>query len=224
MELHPHPSALRIDQAVSVRAETMHMPVGSRNAAVGHHDSNLMQSFRQHSPKVPVSLRRAKIGLRIALHRMVKVRKLQRIANEEHRRVVAHQVPVALIGIELDRKTANVALRISSASLARHRREPHKHISTLAHRGKKARTCIVRYIVRNGEMSESPAPLSMHTTFRNHLTVEMRQLLHHPQILKQHRSAPSRSQRIAIILHRRTNFISQKLLLFHNQRIKVCQS
>ena len=40
---------------------------------------------------------------------MDEVGKLVRIANEEHGGVVAHHVPVAVLGVELDRDAAHIA-------------------------------------------------------------------------------------------------------------------
>jgi hypothetical protein len=56
-----------------------------------------------------------KVGARVALDRVVKVRKLERVAQKEHRRVVAHHVPVAFFRVKLDRKAANIALRVRRA-------------------------------------------------------------------------------------------------------------
>jgi len=47
---------------------------------------------------------------------VVKIRKLERIAQEKYGRVVAHEVPVSLFGVKLHRKTSNIALGISCAT------------------------------------------------------------------------------------------------------------
>ena len=52
---------------------------------------------------------------------MVKVGELQRIAQEEYRGVVAYKVPIALFGIELDGKSAYIALCIGCSALPCHR-------------------------------------------------------------------------------------------------------
>ena len=57
---------------------------------------------------------------------------LQRVAHEEHRRVVADEVPVAFLGVELDGEAADVALGVGRAALAGHRREAHEHFGLLA--------------------------------------------------------------------------------------------
>jgi len=48
---------------------------------------------------------------------MIQIRKLQRIAHKKYRRVVADQVPIALLGIKLQHKAANIALGVGRAAL-----------------------------------------------------------------------------------------------------------
>ena len=66
---------------------------------------------------------------------MVEVGKAQRIAKEEHRRVVAHDVPVALLGIKFDREAADVAFGVGRAALAGDSREAREHRRLLADLG-----------------------------------------------------------------------------------------
>jgi hypothetical protein len=49
---------------------------------------------------------------------MIEVREPQRVAEEEDRRVVADDVPVALLGIKFEGGAADVAFRIGRAALA----------------------------------------------------------------------------------------------------------
>jgi hypothetical protein len=46
-ERHPEAFILGIDEAVGVAAETMHITKRFRNAAIAHHDGDLMQGFGQ---------------------------------------------------------------------------------------------------------------------------------------------------------------------------------
>jgi hypothetical protein len=54
------------------------------------------------------------IGFRIALDHVVQVREFQRIAEEEHRCVIADDIPVTLLGVELDREAADIALGVGA--------------------------------------------------------------------------------------------------------------
>ena len=56
MILYPHPLTLRIDEAIGVRTESVHVSVGGRDASVGHHDGHLVEGFGKHRPEVPVGL------------------------------------------------------------------------------------------------------------------------------------------------------------------------
>ncbi len=118
VEFDPHPFVLVVDQAEGVAAKTVHMAVAARKAAIAHHDCDLMQRLRKQCPEVPVILTAAHARARIAFDRVVEVGKTQRIAEEEHRGVVAHQIPIAFLGVELQRETADVALSICGATLA----------------------------------------------------------------------------------------------------------
>jgi hypothetical protein len=68
----------------------------------------------------------------IALLRVHEIRKLLRILDEEYRGVVPDEVPVAFLGVELDRETAWVALRIRAAALAAHRGEADEYAARIA--------------------------------------------------------------------------------------------
>lgn len=116
VELDPVAFVAGVDEAEGVATETVHVPVGGRDAAVAHDDGDLVQRFRQRGPEVPVALRAAQVGARIALDGVVEVGELERIAQEKHRRVVAHEIPVALLGVKLHGKTTDIAFGIGSAA------------------------------------------------------------------------------------------------------------
>src|SRR5690606_29639635 len=60
-----------VDQAECMTAETMHVTVCSWDTPVAHHNRDLVQRFRQQSPKIPVIICTPQVGLRIPLHRFV---------------------------------------------------------------------------------------------------------------------------------------------------------
>ena len=55
------------------------------------------------------------IGLGMALLGMDEVGELVRVPHEEHRRVVADQIPIAFLGVELDCEATHVAFGIGCA-------------------------------------------------------------------------------------------------------------
>src|SRR6202035_3209827 len=117
-----------------VAAEQVHMAEALRDAAVRHRDGDLVQSLGQQCPEVPIVVRTAQPGARVPLDRMVEVGEAERVAEEEHRRVVADNVPIAFFGVELQRSAAYVALRVRGAALTGNGGEAHEHWRLLADR------------------------------------------------------------------------------------------
>ena len=66
-------------------------------------------------------LREVAVGL--GLHRMDEVGELDRVLDEEDRDVVADEVPVAFLGVELDREASDIARKVGGALVAGDRRE-----------------------------------------------------------------------------------------------------
>ena len=108
-------------------AITVHMTVGSRNASVAHRNGNLMKCFGQQCPEIPVIAGTTHVGTRITLHRMVQIRKLQRIAQKEYRCIISYQIPVSLFSIKFNGKSANITFCIGGSALARYRRKTDKN-------------------------------------------------------------------------------------------------
>src|SRR6195256_1473423 len=93
VELDPDALVCGIEEAVCVAAKTVHVAEAVRNAALAHHDRDLMQSLGQQRPKVPIIVGAAHPGARIAFDGVVEVGEPQRVAEEKHRRIVADDVP-----------------------------------------------------------------------------------------------------------------------------------
>jgi hypothetical protein len=193
VEFHPDALVVLVDQAEGMAAVAVHLAVVLRQAPVAHRDRDLMQRFRQQGPEVPVVVGAAHVGLGIALHRMVQVRELQRIAQEEDRRVVADHVPVAFLGIEFDGEAADVAFGVGRAALTGDGGEAGEHVGLLAHLGQELGAGVLRDVVGHREGAERARPFRMHPPLWNHLAVEMRQLLQKPHILHQQGAAGSGS-------------------------------
>src|ERR1700716_4525288 len=91
-----------------------------------------MQALRRQRPEIPHRRGRTYVGFGMALVRMDEVGKLERVAHEEHRRVVADHVPVAFLGVEPQREAAYVALSVGGAALASDGREAQECFRRLA--------------------------------------------------------------------------------------------
>src|ERR1700758_2066653 len=112
VKLHPSALVLGIDHREGVTSEAMHMPEGLWNSAVGHDDGDLMERLGKKTPEIPVILSAPQTGAGVALDRVVEVREAQRIAEEKDWCIVADDVPISVLGVELDCKSADIALRI----------------------------------------------------------------------------------------------------------------
>ena len=118
MEFDPAALIFGIDEAEGMAAETVHVAVAGRNAPVAHDDGDLVQGLGQRGPEVPVVQSAAQVGAGVAFDGMIQVGKFQRVAQEKHRGIIAHKVPVALLGVKLHGKAAYIALGIGSSPLA----------------------------------------------------------------------------------------------------------
>ena len=148
-----------------------------------------MQRLGQRGPEVPVVEGAAQIGAGVPLHGMVQVGELQGIAQEEYGRVVAHEIPVAFLGIELHREAPDIALGVGSAALAGHRGKAEEEFGLLAHFGENLRLGVAGDIVGDGEGAVSAGTLGVHAPLGYHLPVEVGELFQEPDILQQHRAA-----------------------------------
>ena len=117
----PKPSMKRNDRGIA-RSDITHITMCVDS---GHQ--------RDEVPEVVVRrlrLREPAVGL--LLHRVDEVGELDRVLDEEHRDVVADEVPVALLRVELHREAAHVAGEVGRALVAGDGREPHEHRRPLA--------------------------------------------------------------------------------------------
>ena len=108
----------------------------ARDGAVRHDPHHHVHGFGRQGDEVPEivmrGLRLGKVAVRLRLGGMDQVGKLDRVLDEEDRDVVADDVPVAFLGIELDRKAAHVARQVGRALAARHGGKAHKGRHALA--------------------------------------------------------------------------------------------
>ena len=136
VELDEHGLAVRVDQAIRVNAEALHRGVRTRDRAVAHDPQQHVGGLGHQRDEVPERVVRAgRLGhlvMRLRLDGVHQVGKLHRVLDEEDRNVVADQVPVAFVGVELDGEAADVARGVLAAAFAGHGREPDEHRRALA--------------------------------------------------------------------------------------------
>jgi hypothetical protein len=128
--------ALVVDETVRVHAEAGHRAVAARDAAVAHHPQRVVDALRHQRHEIPERVVRARrlrhAVVRLGLDRVDQIRELHRVLDEEHRDVVADEIPVAFVGIELDGEAARVAHRVGAATFAGHGGKAHEHRRLLA--------------------------------------------------------------------------------------------
>src|ERR1700751_4520732 len=101
---------------------------------------------------------------------------LHGIPDEEHWRVVADDVKVAVAGVELHGESSRVAPRVRASPFARDGRKPDEHVrlrTRLEHSG----TGKGADVARHPKYAERAATLRMRLPFRDPLAIEVGHLL-----------------------------------------------
>ena len=131
--------------------------------------------------------------VRLRLRGVDQVRELHRVLDEEDRDVVADQVPVAFVGVELHREAADVARGVGRAALAEHRREADEDRRLLAGLGEDRRA---RVLASSGSIALEVAvrrrAAGVHDALGDPLVIEVGDLLAKDEVLEQRRPAQAR--------------------------------
>ena len=139
VKLHEGRGAVVVDEAKAVDAEAFHHAQRPRKRAIRHDPHHHVHRLGRQRDEVPERvvrgrrLRKAPVGLH--LHGVDEIGELDRVLDEEDRNVVADEIPVALLGVELDGEAAHVARRVDRAGAAGHGREPGEDRRPLADLG-----------------------------------------------------------------------------------------
>ena len=157
--LHPEALAGGVDPLVGVRAEAVHLAPRLRQAAVAHEVGDLVGRLGREGPEVPLHVGVAQARARQALLRVDEVGELDRVADEEHRGVVADDVVVALGRVELQREAAHVAPGVGRALLAGDRREAQQRLGSWRPAGR-PRPGVRRDILGHLEAPNAPPPFA----------------------------------------------------------------
>ncbi len=199
---HVEQLVLIVDQAEGVAAEAVHLPVAVRRSAIRKENRHLMQRFRRKRPEIPHHCRGLQICFRIALLCVNKIAELQRVADEKYRCVVAGHVPVAFLGVKLQRKAARIAFRVGRTLFPADRREPDEGRGLFPNGVEQ----LCRRIFRDGLARAHKIPvragsLCVDHPFRNTLAVKVRHLFEQKIIFKNDRPARSHGERILVVAH-----------------------
>ncbi len=204
VELDPISFVLGVDKAEGVAAEAMHMAVAGGYTPIAHDDGNLMESLGQRRPEIPVVQGAAHIVAGIAFYSVVKVGKLERIAQEEYRRIISDKVPVAFLGVKLHRKAADITFGVGCAALAGNRGKAQEAVGLFTDLRKDFRFGVFCNVMGYSEGSISAGTFGMHTTFGDDLPVKVGQLLQKPDILQKGWAARPGGHNVLVINYRST--------------------
>ncbi|MNL39333.1 hypothetical protein D3C87_1616070 [compost metagenome] len=149
--------------------------------------------------------------MRLGFYRVHQVRELHRVLDEEDRHVVADQVPVAFVGIELDGKAAHVARGVLGPPLARHRGKAHEHRRALAFFCKQGRGGQIGQGLVALEVTVGGRAARVHDALGNALVVEVRNFFTQDEVFQQRRPAHARLERMLVVRHRHT-LVGRQLL------------
>ncbi len=132
---------------------------------------------------------------------MHQVREFHRILNEEHRDVVADQIPVALVGVELHRESAHVARSVGRASLAKDGREAHEHRGLLAYLSENCGLRVFAQLAGALEEAVCRRAAGMNDALGDALMIEVCDLLAKDEILEQGRPAQPGLEGALVVAH-----------------------
>ena len=203
VELHPDALAGGVDPLEGVGAVAVHVPPAARQAPVAEKPCELVRSFRRMGEEVPRIVGFLPVAVRIGLLRVDEVRELQRVADEEHRRVVAGEVPIAVFRVELDGEAARVAHGIGRAPGAGEGGEPREDLGALAGLREHAHPRPAGRI-RIGDFEDAigAGAHRMDDPFRYALAVEAGELLDQMLVLEQERAAGAGALAVPVVGHR----------------------
>jgi hypothetical protein len=177
-----------VGKAEGVHAKTLHGSEGAGNASIAHVPEHVVGGLGVQRHEVPervvcrLRLRDLTVGL--GLSRVNDVGKLDAVLNEEHRDVVADQVEVAFVGVELDRESAGVTHRVGRPARTQDRREPAERLRLLALAAQEAGLGDRRRGAVGLEHSVRRGTTGVHDAFGDALVVEVRDLLPQVEVLE----------------------------------------
>ena len=176
----------------------VHVAPGARRAAIAHQVDHLMGRLGRERPEVPLHVVAAHAGVGQTQLRVDEVGEFHRVTHEEDRRVVADDVVVALLGVELDGDAAHVAVRVGGALVGGHDREAQEQRRALANFVEEGGLGPLGNVGGHLEVAEGAAALDVVHAIGDALADEVGQLLVQVPILQQIGAAGADCKRVFI--------------------------
>lgn len=135
MKLAINRLTLGVSQFEGMRSITIHMPMSLRSSTIRKQERNLMSRLLSQSDEVPKHIRILQVSHRVPLLGVDETWKEDGIPDKEDGRVVADQIPVSIVGVELDSKAARITSSVSRSGLTADCTEANGKRSLLSHSG-----------------------------------------------------------------------------------------
>ena len=116
-------------------AITIHKSISIGCTTITEKYHHLMNCLWNETEKVPDSIRIFAIIFWIAFLGVNEIRKLNRISDEEHRSIIAHEIIVPFLGVKLDCIASWISLSVSSPTLTSYGTKPKEDWSLLSNFG-----------------------------------------------------------------------------------------
>ena len=189
VELDEGRLAVGIDQPEGMDAEAFHEAERARDRAVRHDPHDHVHALGRQRDEVPeIVVRRLRLreaAVRLLLGGVDQVGELDRILDEEDRDVVADQVPVAFLGVELDREAAHVAREVRRALAAGDGREADEDLGLLALALEQVGAGDIGQQLVGLEVAVRPEAPRVHHPLRDALVIEVEDLLAEVEVFEQ---------------------------------------
>ena len=140
--------------------------------------------------------------VRLGLGGVHQIRKLHRVLDEEDRDVVADEIPVAFVRVELHGEAAHVSRRVGRAALAEHRREAHEDRRLLADLGEQRGAGVLLQGLRALEVAMRRRPARVNDPLGDPFVVEVGDLLAEDEVFEQRRPAQAGLEGVLIVRDR----------------------
>ncbi len=195
--------ALRVDHAEGVDAEPLHEAEGPGDRAVRHDPHDHVHALGHQGDEVPevvmrgLGLGEASVGL--LLGGVDQVGELDRVLDEEHGDVVADDVPVALLRVELHREAAHVASEVGGALIAGDGGEADERLGLFSGALEDVGAGDVGEGLVGLEIAVSAVAAGVDHPLGDALVVEVEDLFAEGLILDQKRAAGAGAQRVLVV-------------------------
>ena len=205
VEAHEAGFAFFVHHAEGVDAEAFHGAVRARYAPVAHGPHHVMQGLGLERHVIPeavvgaLALRHGVVGF--GLHGVDEIREFQRVLDEEHGRVVAHEVEVALAGVELHGEAADVAYGVGRAEGALHGGEAHEDRGLHGRVAEEGGLGELRAGLVHLEVAVRARAARVHHAFRDAFAVEVAQLVDEMEVLQKERAGRAGAQGVLVVRH-----------------------